>query len=66
MELIKNSLDIVFANEKEITALIDAKSFEEVITFSKQIKKNIIITRGEKGAISVYNEQLIECSAKKT
>ena len=64
-DLVKNSLDIVFANEQEIIALINAKSFDEVITFSKQIKKNIIITRGEKGAISIYNEQLVECPAKK-
>tara|TARA_Y100001970_G_scaffold68692_1_gene87642 strand:+ start:75 stop:1001 length:927 start_codon:yes stop_codon:yes gene_type:complete len=65
LELVKNSLDIIFANEQEITSLIDAKSFEEVILFSKQIKKNIIITRGEKGAISISNGELIECSAQK-
>ena len=65
LDLVKNSLDIVFANEQEITALINAKSFEEVITFSKQIKRKIIITRGEKGAISIYNEQVVECPAKK-
>ena len=65
LELVKNSLDIIFANEQEITSLIDAKSFEEVILFSKQIKKNIIITRGEKGAISISNGELIECGAQK-
>jgi sugar/nucleoside kinase (ribokinase family) len=62
--LVKNSLDIVFANEQEITSLINAKSFDEVISFSKEIKKNIIITRGEKGAISINSEQLIECKAQ--
>ena len=65
LELVKNSLDIVFANEQEITSLIDAQSFEEVISFSKQIKKNIIITRGVKGAISINNDELVECSAQK-
>ena len=65
LELVKNSLDIIFANEQEITSLIGAKSFEEVILFSKQIKKNIIITRGEKGAISISNGELIECGAQK-
>ena len=65
LELVKNSLDIIFANEQEITSLIDAKSFEEVILFSKQVKKNIIITRGEKGAISISNGELIECGAQK-
>ena len=65
LELVKNSLDIIFANEQEITSLIDAKSFEEVILFSKQVKKNIIITRGEKGAISISNGELVECGAQK-
>jgi fructokinase len=65
LELVRNKLDIIFANEQEITSLINAKSFEEVISFSKQIKKNIIITRGEKGAISINQSDIIECSAKK-
>ncbi len=65
LELVKNKLDVVFANEQEITSLINAKSFEEVISFSKQINKNIVITRGEKGAISINNGKLAECDAKK-
>jgi fructokinase len=65
LNLVKNELDIIFANEQEITSLINAKSFEEVITFSKQIKKNVIITRGDKGAISVLNDELTECDAQK-
>tara|TARA_Y100000768_G_C23860207_1_gene625307 strand:+ start:66 stop:992 length:927 start_codon:yes stop_codon:yes gene_type:complete len=64
LELVKNKLDIIFANEQEITSLIDARSFDEVISFAKQIKKNIVITRGEKGAISINNEELAECSAR--
>ena len=65
LDLVKNSLDIIFANEQEITSLIDAKSFEEVISFSKQLKKNIIITRGEKGSINIFKENIIECDAKR-
>ena len=65
LNLVKNKLDIIFANEQEITSLIDASSFEEIISFSKQIKKNVIITRGDKGAISILNDELIECEAKK-
>ena len=64
LELVQNNLDIIFANEQEITSLIDAKSFEEVILFSKKIKKNIIITRGAKGAISINNNELVECNAQ--
>ncbi len=65
LELAKNKLDIIFANEQEITSLIDANSFEEIVTFSKQIKKNVVITRGDKGAISILNNELIECEAQK-
>jgi len=64
LELAKNKLDIIFANEQEITSLIDANSFEEIVTFSKQIKKNVVITRGDKGAISILNNELIECEAQ--
>ena len=65
LELAKNKLDIIFANEQEITSLINANSFEEIVAFSKQIKKNVVITRGDKGAISILNNELIECEAQK-
>jgi fructokinase len=65
LELAKNKLDIIFANEQEITSLINANSFEEIVNFSKQIKKNVVITRGEKGALSILNDELIECEAQK-
>ena len=63
--LVKNKLDIIFANEQEITSLINANSFEEVINFSKQLNKNIIVTRGEKGAVAINGEEVFECNAKK-
>ena len=63
LELVKNRLDIVFANEQEILSLINAKSFDEAIVFAKEIKKKIIITRGEKGAIGIDGDQIIECNA---
>ena len=65
LELTKNKLDIIFANEAEIISLIDAKKFEDVISFGKEIKKHLIITRGEKGAISIYNNNIIEIGIKK-
>jgi|TARA_B100001093_G_scaffold125842_1_gene118384 fructokinase len=65
LELAKNKLDIIFANEQEISSLINANSFEDIVTFSKQTKKNVIITRGEKGALSIQNDELIEFEAKK-
>ncbi len=63
LDLVKNKLDIVFANEQEIISLSDAKSFDEVISFSKQVKKNIIITRGEKGAVSINQDDIFEVKA---
>ena len=65
LNLVKNDLDLVFANEGEITSLIDTTNFDEVISFCKEIKKHSIITRGEKGAISIYRNEVAEISAKK-
>ena len=65
LDLVKNRLDIVFANEQEILSLIDSNIFSEVISFSKSLNKNIVITRGDKGAISIYGDKVIECSAQK-
>jgi sugar/nucleoside kinase (ribokinase family) len=65
LDLVKNKLDLTFANEQEIMSLIDTKKFEDVITFAKQIGKIIIITRGEKGSISISNDEIIECEGKK-
>ena len=63
-DLVKNKLDIIFANEQEILSLINSKDFNDTISFAKEIKKNIIITRGEKGAIAISNNQVFECKAK--
>ena len=65
LELVKNKLDIVFANEQEILSLINGKSLKDVIEFSKILKKNIIITRGENGAIAINGNEIIECDARK-
>ena len=60
LELVKNKLDITFANEQEITSLINAKNFNEIINFSKQLKKLIVVTRGDKGAVAIYGEEVVE------
>ncbi len=61
LELVKNKLDITFANEQEIMSLIDAKSFDEVINFSKSLGKIIVLTRGEKGAVAINGDEVVEC-----
>ena len=64
LELVKNKLDITFANEQEIMSLIDAKSFDEVISFSKSLGKIIVLTRGEKGAVAINGDEVVECGIK--
>ena len=64
LELVKNKLDITFANEQEIMSLIDAKDFNEVIDFAKSLGKLLVITRGEKGAIAINSSEVSECGIK--
>ena len=64
LDLVKNKLDITFANEQEIMSLIDTKKFVEVINFAKEINKLIVITRGDKGAVAINENDIVECSAK--
>ena len=65
LDLVKNKIDIIFSNEQEILALFSSNSFEDIVVFCKQLKKNIVITRGEKGAIAINGDNVIECKAKK-
>ena len=64
LNLVKNKLDITFANEQEIMSLIEAKNFNDVIDFSKQLNKLIVVTRGEKGSVAINGEEIFECDIK--
>ena len=63
LDLAERKLDIIFANEQEILSLINSEKIEDAINFAKNTKKNVIITRGSKGAISIYNNEVSECKA---
>ena len=65
LNLVRNKLDITFANEQEITSLIEAKNFDDVINFSKQLNKLIIVTRGEKGAVAINGDEIFESDVQK-
>ncbi len=65
LDLVINKLDITFANEQEILSLIDAKNFDEVISFAKQLRKLIIITRSDKGSIAIQKNEVVECNSEK-
>jgi sugar/nucleoside kinase (ribokinase family) len=65
LDLVKNKIDITFANEQEIISLINAKKFEDIISFGKEIGKKLVITRGENGSIAIHKGEVIECESKK-
>jgi sugar/nucleoside kinase (ribokinase family) len=65
LKLVKEKLDLTFANEREIMALINTRNFDEVVTFAKEIKRHIVITRGNKGAISIFRDRIVEVNADK-
>jgi sugar/nucleoside kinase (ribokinase family) len=65
LELVQNKLDITFANEQEILELIDAKSFDEVISFGKSLNKTLVITRSDKGSIAINQNEIVECESQK-
>ena len=65
LNLVKNNLNITFANEQEILSLINTKSFDEVISFGKQLGKLLVITRGEKGSIAIQKNEVVECDSQK-
>ena len=65
LNLVQNKIDITFANEQEIISLIKAKNFDDVINFSKQLKKLIVITRGEKGSVAINGEEVVESEIQK-
>ena len=64
LEMVKSRLDVTFCNEKEITSLTDAKNFSDVISFCKSIKRLIVVTRGEKGSMAIYKNDIFECPSK--
>ena len=65
LDLVKNKLDITFANEQEILSLINTKNFDEVISFAKKLENLIVITRGEKGSIAIQKNEVVECDSQK-
>ena len=65
LNLVYNKLDITFANEQEIISLINAKNFQDIITFGQQLKKILVITRGAKGSVAIHNNEVSECESEK-
>ena len=64
LDLVKNKADITFANEQEVTSLINAKNFEEIISFGREIEKILVVTRGENGSVAINKDGVIECQSR--
>jgi fructokinase len=64
LDLVQNKLDITFANEQEILELIDAKSFNDVISFGKKLNKTLVITRSDKGSVVINQNEVVECKSQ--
>jgi len=64
LELVQNKLDITFANEQEILELIDAKNFDDVISFGKKLNKTLVITRSHKGSVAISQGEIMECKSQ--
>ena len=65
LNLVKNKLDIVFANEQEMLSLIESRKFDDAVAFARTLNKDIVITRGEKGAIAIIKKEVVECTSQK-
>jgi fructokinase len=65
LELVKNKLDIIFANEQEILSLLNTRSLQEVISFCKNLQKNVVITRGKDGAMAIIKDEVFEVDTNK-
>ncbi|MGA7323342.1 MAG: adenosine kinase [Rhodomicrobium sp.] len=60
---IRDRVDIVFANERELLSLYPGASFEEACATIREICSIAAITRSEKGAVILEGDQAITVSA---
>jgi sugar/nucleoside kinase (ribokinase family) len=60
LELIKNDLDIVFANEKEIMALFEKNDFTAACQECKNYEVIWALTRSEKGSTVIFKDNVLD------
>ena len=63
--LVRDGADIVFANEKEITALYRVNSFEEAAGAALEDCEMAVLTRSEAGSVIVAGGESLEIEAEK-
>ena len=62
-QLIKSSVDILFANEDEICALYETQSFDDACTHAKSDCTLAALTRGSKGSLIISGDEMVEIAA---
>ena len=63
LELIKDSIDIVFANESEIKSLYKTQNFDGAVAAIRKDCPMAALTRSEKGSLIVTADHIIEANA---
>lgn len=64
LSLVKNSVDILIANESEITSLYQVGTFEEAISLARNDTQLAVLTRSAKGSvIAAHGQEPIEIAA---
>ncbi|MEA2741282.1 MAG: hypothetical protein QOH05_4589 [Acetobacteraceae bacterium] len=66
LDLVINHVDILFANEAEITALYELNSFEEAAEAARGHVDLAALTRSEAGSLIVHGAQTVEVAAEPT
>jgi fructokinase len=63
--LLKNDLNILIGNEKEINELMQKNNLLDSMNELKNINKLIVITRSENGSMAVLNNEITNCESTK-
>lgn len=60
VEAIRGPVDMVFADDDEVQALLDADTFDEVVRAVPEFERLFVMTRSEKGSVIVRGDEKIE------
>lgn len=63
LDLVHNKVDILFANDAEITSLYETESFEDAVAQLKPHVKLAALTRGEAGSVIITAKEQVEIKA---
>ena len=64
-DLLRNDLDLLIGNEKEINELTNKNNLLDSINQLKELKKLIVVTRSENGSLAIKNNEIISCKGVK-